>query len=336
MIPSRAANPILRFRLAAVLIGAVIVVGVAGYMLIDGWNLGDSFYMVIITISTVGYGEVHPQGTAGRLFSSGLIVVGVATMLYGFGVFAETLADNAFGRYRRQRQLERNLDRLRDHFIICGYGRIGTQIAAEFESHRVQYVVIDQTEEALARIRAEGRLHIDGDASKEEILKHAGIERARGLISAVDSDERAVYIVLAAKALNPGLYVVARAGRPESIRRLELAGASRTISPYLMAGHRMAELAIRPAMVDVLDTLHHGEAGIGVEEMVIASGTKSVGRALDETGLLDADAAKVLAVRRSDGTLHVNPTGALRLQDGDLVIALGTEEQLFRSASKLR
>ena len=329
-------NPLIRFRLAVVLLGVVIVIGVAGYMLIDGWNVEDSFYMVIITISTVGYTEVHPQGAAGRLFTSGLIVVGVATMLYGFGVFAETLADNAFGRYRRERQLQRDLDRLRDHFIICGYGRMGTQIVAEFEDQKVPYVVIDQTLEALDRIRAEGRLHIEGDASKEEILKQAGIERARGLISAVDSDERAVYIVLAARAFNPNLYIVARAGRPESIRRLELAGANRTISPYLMAGRRMAELAIRPAMVDVLDTLHSGGGGIGVEEMVVIAGTAVLGKNLEETGLLSPEAAKVLAVRRVDGTLHVNPSGSLRLEEGDLVIALGTEDQLAVSATKLR
>jgi voltage-gated potassium channel len=333
---SRLENPIVRFRLALILLAIVVVVGVVGYMLINGWDALDSFYMVIITISTVGYTEVHPQGPPGRIFTSGLIVVGVATMLYGFGVFAETLADNAFGRYRRERQLQRDLNQLRDHFIICGYGRIGTQVVAEFEDHKVPYVVIDQTDEALERIREEGRLHIEGDASKEEILKQAGIERARGLISAVDSDERAVYIVLAARALNPNLYIVARAGRPDSIRRLELAGATRTISPYIMAGHRMAELAIRPAMVDVLDTLHHAEGGIGVEEMVVNPGTAAVGKTLEESGLLAPSAARVLAVRRPDGALDVNPDGSLRLEEGDLVIALGTEDQLFASASTLR
>ena len=329
----RAENPILRFRLAAILLGIIVVVGVAGYMVIDRWSFLDSFYMVVITISTVGYTEIHPQGVAGRIFTSGLIVVGVGTLLYGFGVFAETLTDNAIGKYRRDRQLQRDLDRLRDHFIICGYGRIGTQVVAEFEDHRVAYVVIDQTEEALERIRAEGRLHIEGDASKEEILKQAGIERAKGLISAVDSDERAVYIVLAARALNPNLYIVARAGRPDSIRRLELAGATRTISPYVMAGHRMAELAIRPAMVDVLDTLHHGEAGIGVEEMVVAPAT--AGKSIDEAGLLGQNTARVLAVRKRDGTVNVNPQPTIRLEDGDLVIALGTEDQLFATASLL-
>jgi voltage-gated potassium channel len=329
-------HPLLRFRLAFILLAIVIVIGVAGYMLIDGWNLADSFYMVITTIATVGYGEIHPQGVPGRVFTSALIVIGVATALYSFGVFAQTLSDNAWGQYRRAKKLEGDLDRLREHFIICGYGRIGTQIVAEFENRRIPYVVIDQTEEALERIRDEGRLHIEGDASKEEILKSAGIERARGLISAVDSDERAVYIVLAARALNPSIYIVARAGRPESIRRLELAGATRTISPYLMAGHRMAELAIRPAMVDVLEGLHHGEAGIGVEEMVVSSGTKAEGHTLQDSGLLAADAARVLAVRKRDGTVSVNPASSVTLEDGDLVIALGTEDQLFASASRLR
>lgn len=332
----RVEHPLLRFRLAAILLAVVVVIGIAGYVLIDGWNLLDSFYMVITTIATVGYGEVHPQGAPGRIFTSGLIVFGVATMLYTFGVFAETLSDNAFGKYRRDRQLQRELDRLKEHFIICGYGRIGTQVVAEFENHKVPYVVIDQTEEALERIRAEGRLHIEGDASKEDILKQAGIERARGLISAVDSDERAVYIVLAARAFNPNLYIVARAGRPDSIRRLELAGATRIISPYIMAGHRIAELAIRPAMVEVLDTLHHAELGIGVEEMVVIAGSAVIGKTLEESGLLASTGARILALRRLDGTLHINPSATMRLEEGDLIIALGTEEQLFATASVLK
>jgi len=335
-VKTRPRHPLSRFRLAVVLLGVIIVYGITGYTVIDGWNLLDSFYMVIITISTVGYQEIHPQGVAGRIFTSTLIVVGVATMLYGFGVFAETLAENAFGNYRRERQLERSLNQLRDHFIICGYGRIGTQIVAEFEEHKVPYAVIDQTEEAVGRLRAEGRLHIEGDASSEELLRQAGIERARGLICAVDSDERAVYIVLSARALNPGLYILARAGRPESIRRLELAGATRTISPYRMAGHLMAELAVRPALVDVLDTLHHGESEIAVEEMLVSAGMAAVGKTIEESGLLDASAAKLLALRRRDGTLYVNPSPELRLQVGDLLIALGSEDQLLKSASLLK
>ena len=332
----RLPHPLRRFRLPAVLLGLVLVAGVAGYMIIEGWDLLDAFYMTIITISTVGYKEVHTLSNAGEIFTAMLIVVGVGTMLYGFGVFAETLTDNSFVIYRRERQLERSLNQLRDHFIICGYGRIGTQIVAEFEQHGIPYAVIDQTEEALVRLRNEDRLHVEGDASSEDILKLAGIERARGLISAVDSDERAVYIILAAKALKPDLYLISRAGRPESIRRLQLAGADRVISPYQMAGHRMAELAVRPALVDVLDSLRHGMSEFAVEEMLAKKGIAAMGKTLGETGLLDPGAAKLLAIRRPDGALHVNPGPDLRLEEGDLLIALGSEDQLSASAAMLR
>jgi voltage-gated potassium channel len=332
----RLPHPLRRFRLPAVLLGLVLIAGVAGYMLIEGWDLLDAFYMTIITISTVGYKEVHTLSNAGEIFTVMLIVVGVGTMLYGFGVFAETLTDNSFVIYRRERQLERSLHQLRDHFIICGYGRIGTQIVAEFEQHGIPYAVIDQTEEALVRLRNEDRLHVEGDASSEDILKLAGIERARGLISAVDSDERAVYIILAAKALKPDLYLISRAGRPESIRRLQLAGADRVISPYQMAGHRMAELAVRPALVDVLDSLRHGMSEFAVEEMLAKKGIAAVGKTLGEAGLLNAGAAKLLAIRRPDGALHVNPGPDLRLEEGDLLIALGSEDQLGASAAMLR
>ncbi len=336
MRTSHVPNPLLRFRLPAVLLAFVVACGVAGYALIDRWDFLDSFYMTIITISTVGYTEVHPQSAAGRLFTSALIVVGVGTMLFGFGVFAEALTENNFGIYRRQRQLERKLSLLRDHFIICGYGRIGTQIALEFDDHKVPYAVVEQNPEALERLHDEDRLHIEGDAASEDILKQAGIERARGLISAVDSDERSVYITLAARALNPSLFIISRAGRPDSARRLELAGANRVISPYRMAGHRMAELAVHPALVDVLDTLQHGGSEIGVEEILVARSTAALGKSLDNAGLLGPSGAKVLALRRRDGTLHANPGGDLLLEEGDLLIALGTESQLVATAAMLR
>jgi len=331
----RIANPLLRFRLPAVLLVIVIAVGVAGYMLIEGWNFLDAFFMVIITISTVGYTEVHPLSEAGRLFTSALIVVGVGTMLFGFGVFAETLAENSFGVFRRQRQMEARLGALANHFIVCGYGRIGTQVVIEFEAHDVPYVVIDRGEEPLERLHKEQRLHIEGDAAREDILKQSGIERAKGLVCAVDSDERAVYIVLAARALNPKLYIIARAGYPESIRRLELAGADRVISPYRMAGHLMAELAVRPALVDVLDTLHHGESDIGLEEVLVNPRTSAVGKTVAEAGLLEGSRAKLLAVRRRDGSLHVNPAADLRLEEGDLLIAIGSEPQLQATLNAL-
>jgi len=304
--------------------------------MIEGWTFFDSVYMTITTIATVGYGEVHPLSTAGRTFTMTLIVGGVGTMLYAFGVFAQILTDDEVIKFRRRRQVERRLQALRDHFIVCGYGRIGTQIVQEFEQQKVPHIVIENNPEAQGRLRKDGRLFVEGDAAAEEMLQAAGIERARGLISATDSDERGVYIVLAARALSPKLYIIARAGQPDSIRRLELAGADRVISPYRMAGHRMAELALRPAVADVLDTLRHGESDVGLEELIVPGGCPAVGKGLEEAGLLSPAGARLLALRRKDGSLHVNPNGGLELQEGDLLVALGSQEQLLSTAARLQ
>jgi len=248
VIRARVENPFGRFRLPAVLLAFFIAFGTTGYLLIERWSMLDAFYMTIITISTVGFTEVHPMDTPGRLFTSVLIVGGVGTMLYAFGVFAETLSEGHFLEFRRVRRLERQVRALRNHFIVCGYGRIGSQVVSEFEHFKQPYVVIDSNSEAIDRLRQEDRLHIEADAASEEVLKDAGIEHARALISAVDSDERSVYITLIARNLNPTLWIVARASRAASIRRLELAGANHAVSPYVMAGHRMAEMALDPTL----------------------------------------------------------------------------------------
>jgi len=328
----RPQNPLVRFRLPAVLLLVVIVYGTAGYMVVEHWNAFDSLFMTLITISTVGYEEVHPLDQAGRLFSVTLIIGGVGTMLYAFGVFAEALTSGYFVIYGRRRQLDSRINALRNHFIVCGYGRIGTQIVQNFAAHKTPYVVVEQNTDSLARLEREQRLYVEGDAASEEVLKRAGIERAKGLISAVDSDERAVYITLSARALNPRLFIMSRAGQPDSIRRLELAGADRVISPYQMAGFLMAQLALRPAVLNVIG-LHHGTSEIGIEEILVPDGSSLVGRGLRESGLLDSGRAKLLALRRGDGTLHVDPDENVQLQQGDLLVALGSEAQLTATAS---
>jgi voltage-gated potassium channel len=326
-------HPLRRFRLAAVLLAVVLVYGVAGYMLVERWSFGDALYMVVITISTVGYEEVHPLSASGRVFTETLIVGGVGTMLYAFGIFAEIIGEGDIARYRRSRRMQRRVAELRDHFIVCGYGRIGTQIVTEFEDAGAKYIVIDNNPEATARLDHEGRLHLAGDAASEELLREAGIERARGLVCAVDSDERAVYIVLAARSFRPDLYILARAGQPPSIRRLELAGANRVISPYRMAGHQMAELALRPGLVEVMELLQHAGTAVGVEELLIREGSALRGKSLAAAGLTAPSLARLLAIRRRDGTLHVNPGEDLELAEGDLLVALGSQEQLDRTAS---
>lgn len=336
MKPPPPAHPLRRFRLPGLLLGLVIGYGIAGYILIEHWGALDAFYMTLITITTVGYGEVHPLSAGGRLFTSTLILGGVGTMLYAFGIFTEMLSDGELAIYGRRRAMARRLGSLEDHFIICGYGRIGTQIVAEFERSAAPYVVVDNNPEAVARLIAEDRIHIDGDASGEEVLRRAGIDRARGLISAVDSDERSVYVTLAARSLNPALFIVARAGQPASIRRLELAGANRVISPYQMAGHHMAELSLRPALLDVMGYLQHGDAEIGVDELTVRGGAAAVGRSISAAGLAGGGGARLLALRRREGDMHVDPKPDLILQEGDLIVAIGSVDELSVTAARLQ
>lgn len=326
-------NPLLRFRYPGLLLLVVMAYGTVGYMVIEQWNVLDSSFMTLITISTVGYEEVHNLSSAGKIFTSSLILGGISVMLWVLGTVTEILSTGELGEYRRWRALENRRSALRNHFIICGYGRMGSQVAKELDDNRVGTVVIDNNPEALRRLRKDGRTYIEGDAASEEVLRSAGIDRARGLISAVDSDERAVYIVLAARALNPTLYILSRAGLPDSIRRLELAGAQQVVSPYRMAGHQIVQLALRPNLVNVMESLLQG--GVGVNEVIVSDGSPMLGHSLKETGMLRPGGAHLLALRRHDGELHVNPDPGLRLEDGDLLIVLGSENQLKDAAGLL-
>src|SRR5438105_4034378 len=331
---SRSRSPLRRYIPPALVVAAVMVYGTAGYMLVERWGPLDAFFMTLISITTVGFDEVHPLDQAGKVFTSTLLFAGVGTIFWSLGIFTESLTTGELGEWRRRRATEAQRRKLHDHFIICGYGRMGTQIVLELADDGVPFVVIEDNPEALARLRREGRPHIDGDAALEDVLREAGITRARGLISAVDADERAVYVVLAARALNPDLYVLSRAGQPDSIRRLELAGADRVVSPYRMAGHQLAALAVRPATVEVMEMLHGG-AAIGVEELVVPARSPAAGRPLESSGLFDGDGAQLLALRRADGTMHVNPGPELVVQEGDLIVALGSTKQLEATAAVL-
>lgn len=331
-----AENPLRRFKQPALLVIVALAYGTTGYMLIEDWDVLDAFYMALTTVSTVGFGEIHPLSPSGRLFTVTLILGGTGTILYTFGVFAETLVGGQLVAFRRQRRMKHEIGALRGHFIVCGYGRVGTHIVQEFDRQNVPYVIIDVNPEPLARLRREGRRFVEGDAASEDVLRSAGIEHAKGLLANVDSDERVVYITLAARALNPGLFITARAGQPESTRRLELAGANRVVSPYRMAGRLMAQLAIRPSVVDVIETMQRGQSSIGIEEILVGAECRARGRTLREAGLLDAGQARILALRRSDGALHVDPADSVLFEDGDLVVAMGSEAELGATAAILQ
>jgi len=321
-------NPLRRFRLPLLVLTLVFCYGVIGYMTLEGWSFIDALYMTVTTVSTVGYGEVHPLGPVGRVFTMTVIVAGVGTMLYTLGIFGELLVDGQLASYARRRRMESRIDQLRNHYIVCGYGRMGTGVAQEFTQMATEFVVVENNPDSIARLRAANILSVEGDAASDEALLKAGILRARGLVSAVDSDERNVFITLTARALNPALFIVTRSSYPDSAEKLRRAGANQVVSPYLMGAHRMAVLAVRPVAVDLLDTVLHGEnIDLVVEELLVPSGSKVLGQTLGASGLRRVG-ANILAIRKRSGQLRINPPDGQVLESDDLLVAIGTRGQL--------
>jgi voltage-gated potassium channel len=312
---------------------AVIVYGTAGFMLIEGWSFLDALFMTVISITTVGYEEVHPLGAHGQVFTISLIVFGVAGFLYTLGVLVELLGSGRWQQYRRYRRMQDQVSRLRDHVIVCGYGRTGKQVVAELEQSGHAYVVVEMNPQPYEEVLRDRRIHVHGDAASDDVLHTAGIERARALVSAVDSDERNVYIVLTARSINPRLFIVARSSYPDSQPKLVRAGADRVVSPYTLSGHRMAALALQPAVVDTIDLVLGGAEGgrMAIEELVVPPGAGPL-----DAGSLRRSGAVLLAVRSPQGALSVAPDDAHQLRPDDLLVAMGTRLQLESLADALR
>lgn len=323
-------NPFGGMIRALVFLTVVLGYGTCGYVVIEHFSGLDALFMTVITITTVGFEEVHPLDSAGQVFTITLIVFGVAGFLYTFGIIVEQLSSGQLRSYRRDRRMNAQLQALRDHVIVCGYGRTGTQVVKEVEQAGRRYVVIEMNPAPLEDVRRDDRLCVVGDAANDEILHLAGIDRARALVSAVDSDERNVYIVLTARSLKPGLYIVARSSYPDSIAKLHRAGADRVVSPYTTSGRRMAALALQPAVVDVLDSVFTEGGAMTVEELVVPAG------AAEHTAAeLKRSGASLLAVRTVGGTLSVGPGDTQRFGPGDLIVAMGTPAQLADLGSTL-
>jgi voltage-gated potassium channel len=334
VIPGRTLNhPLFAFLRALTFLGAVIAYGVVGYIVIESYPFLDALFMTVITITTVGYDIVRPLDTAGKVFTITLIASGVIGFLYTFGVLVEQLSSGRWAEYRSYRRMNSELRDLRDHVIVCGYGRTGAQVVRDLEAQRQPYVVVEMNPTPLQAVRHDERLHIVGDAASDEVLATAGIERARALVSAVDSDERNVYIVLTARSLNPALFIVARSSYPDSVPKLQRAGADRVVSPYSLSGSRMADLALQPAVVDVIDlVMSDGSHRMAIEELVVPG---DLGEQLT-AGTLRGSGATLLAVRTGDGHLSVGPDDPEPLHPDDVVIAVGTREQLATLATVLR
>lgn len=317
-----------RLRRGLVILASIVAAGTVGYTLIEGWSLTDAIYMTMITISTVGYGEVHPLSTIGRIFSIFLIVGGVSGALFVLSALVEYAMEGRFGITRRRRQMKAKIAKLKDHFILCGYGRVGEDIARTFSEEGVPFVVIDSRPDNIALAEEESYLYLPGDATSDKVLLEAGIERARGLIAAVGSDVDNTYITLSARELHPDLLIVARASSKETETKLKRAGADRVVSPSSIGARRMANIALRPAVVDFIDTVAYKRRAekLQMENIEADATSPLVGQTLEAAR--QHSKAIILAIARQNGKILVTPANNEVIEAGDRLIILGTREQL--------
>lgn len=311
-------------------LASVFFIGTLWYRYIEGWTWLDSAYMTISTLATVGFGEINPLGERGRLFTMVLIIMGVVSIGYIVNRLTEALIEGYFQEGIRQRQERRLIEKLSDHYIICGLGRTGRQVAIEFHAEKIPFVVIDADPVQVERAKELNYIALLGDATLDESLHTARIDRAACIVAALTSDAENLYTVLSAKTLNPKIRAIARASTEEAVQKLQRAGADAVVSPYITGGRRLAAAALRPQVMDFVDGILTGtDRSFYMEEFLIDPNTcPCVGLTLRDAHLRSRSGALVLAVRRADGTLIGGPTGETVLMAGDLLICMGTAEQL--------
>ncbi|HEU4527232.1 MAG TPA: NAD-binding protein [Actinomycetota bacterium] len=311
-----------RIRWAMLALVVALAYGVSGYMLLQGWPFLDALYMTVTTFTTVGFREVRPLDDAGRVFTLSVIAIGVALVLITIALAAQWVIEGQWGERARRRRMQRRIDGLSDHYLICAYGRVGRAIAREFEAEGVSFVVIDPKEDLQERMDQDAVPYLIEDPSEEEVLLRAGVRRARGLVCAVDSDATNVYITLMARSLNPDLFIVARASERGSDARLLKAGADRVVSPFVSSGRHMALVALHPRAADVVEVESGGATSLRLEELRIEAGSQTAGRSIAEA----IGSTPVLAIRHPGGQITANPPQDHVLQQGDLVLMIGEED----------
>jgi voltage-gated potassium channel len=321
-VPKKLVFPILIFLV-------LLLSGIFGYMWIEGWDLLDSLYMTIITISTVGYGEVHEIGPGGRVFTVLLIIFGVSIITYMVSLVVETLIAGEIRSVLGRRKVGKRIKSLRDHYIICGYGRIGSIICKELTHKAIPLMVIEKDGQVLDQLEQDKILYMDGDATNEETLLEAGIEKAKGLVTVVSSDAENVYICLTARGLNPRLYVLSRAEDEASERKLVRAGANKVILPYMLGGRRMVQAIIRPTVSDFLESAVHDQSfELEIEEITVGEDSRLVNQTLVDSGIRQDMDIIIIGIKEKAGTMVFNPSSQTKIQSHDILIAMGRNKDL--------
>ena len=316
---------------AVALLAAVVLAGTLGYMVIERWSAWDAFYMAVITITTVGYGEVHPLSFPGQIWTVLLLFGGVGSALYVFTLLATVVVEGGLPLRLQKRRQARMINTIKDHFIVCGYGRIGSIIAGQLQRQNVPFVIVERDPARLQAAMMDGVLAVQADASHEDVLKRVGIDTARCLIAAVGTDAENVYTVLSARVLRPDLFIVGRAEGDDAARKLLRAGANRVVSPYQIGAVQMAQTAIRPAVVDFMTLATSSDnLELAMEEITVMKGASLGDKSLLDANLRQRFGVIVVAIQREDGRMDFNPEPDTAIRAGDKLVVLGRPHSLRR------
>jgi voltage-gated potassium channel len=309
----------------------ILAAGTAGYIFIEGWPFIDALYMTVITLATVGFKEVHQLSPAGRVFTIVLIITGVGFFFYVAGSIIQFMIEGRIRDILGRRKLEKELRKQKDHYIVCGYGRVGSSICDLLASRPLGIVVIERDPERIDRLSDRNLLYVAGEATDEENLIKAGVEKARGLLAVLKTDTDNVYVTLTARQLNPELSIIARGGEEKSENKLLAAGANRVVSPYLMGAHRIAQTILRPTVTDFLElTLMGKSLDIQMEEIPVQSSSKLIDVALQDSRIRKDLDLIIMAVKKPGGQMLFNPSSQTKLQAGDMVVTIGERQNLER------
>ncbi len=315
-----------KLKIGIGIIISIILIGTVGYSILEGWSLFDSFYMTVITISTTGFKELHPLSEAGMILTVFLIIFGVLAIAYTGGRGVQILFE---AQLLRRRRMNKKLEQLSNHNIVCGYGRMGRQICESLYNHNEPFVVIDKNFELFDKINEHDYVLINGDATHDDVLLKAGIKKAKGLIAVIGSDPENVFATLAAKELNKNIFIVARAIEEGTKSKLKIAGADRIVMPYELGSSRMVQLLLRPAVSDFVEgVVRNKDVDISLEEIIVRENSKLAGLTLAESPLRSELNIIVIAIDKSNKKFEYNPKSSTIIEAGDKLIAIGHADDL--------
>ena len=319
-----------RLRLGIAAVGAAVATGTIVFHVLEGWSIVDSLYLTAQTVTTVGYGDLAPQTVYGRVFATVFMMLSVGIVLYALTSTVQWVVQSemllTFGQLRRSLAMSK----LRDHFIICGAGRVGSHLVRGLKAANDPFIVIEKDRAIVEKLMDQGVSVLVRDATLEETLREAGVEHARGLAACLPDDADNVYVVLTARDLNPTMHIVARAAEEQAESKLIRAGANRVVAPTIIGGHRMAMALTKPAVGDFLDSLTANDLELGFEQLEVEAGSKLVGRKLSETNIRSELDIVIVSIRRSHGEIVFNPSGDAKIETGDMLIAIGRGEALAK------